>query len=142
MNTYYKLVLDRRIEAYGDVERLINMINTAVIGHDQRPYHLLFSKDDDHAAVYKMLGDVMSQALWLSDDLFQNIRELNVLIYSKAGDSAGLVEFGKNNYIAIGKLRTQIKSLHGRDMRTLHKVSSFFKRKKHLNKYESLPNRD
>ena len=129
-NAYYKIVLDRRLAANEEVERLINKVKVAVVDDDQRPYHFLFSKDDDHVAVYNLLIDVMSQALWLSDDLFQKIRELNILMYSHKDSGSGLIEFGKKNYIEIGKLRTQIESLLARDMLTLHKVPSFLKIKR------------
>ena len=60
-NTYYKMVLERRVKAYEAVERLINQIKIAVVDTDNRPYHLLFSKDDDHANVYKALMDGMPE---------------------------------------------------------------------------------
>src|SRR5678815_954906 len=65
-NEYYKVVLARRVQAYEEVERLINMVKTAVLDQDGRPYHVLFSKDDDKQGVYDLLIAVMSKALWLS----------------------------------------------------------------------------
>ena len=48
-NIYYKMILERRMVAYEEVERLIGEIKIAVVDNDQRPYHLLFSGDNDHA---------------------------------------------------------------------------------------------
>jgi hypothetical protein len=138
-NAYYRIVLDRRLAAYEGIERLISAIKIAVVDKDKRPYHFLLSKDDDHVAVYKLLFEVMSQSLWLSDDLFQKTRELNLLVYTAPQGTSGLVEFGKKNYLAIGEIRTQIEKMHARDMLTLHKVPLFLKRKRHTDTYSALP---
>jgi hypothetical protein len=129
-NAYFRLVLDRRLAAYEEVERLVVQIKVAILDKDGRPYHALFSKDNDHDFVYKLLLGIMSRALWLSDDLFAETRALNVLIYSKTKSGAGLVEFGKENYRRIAELRTKIERLHARDMLALHQVPKFLKSKK------------
>lgn len=138
-NTYYKLVLDRRLAAYEEVEQLIIRIKVAVLDKDQRPYHLLFSDDNDQESVYKLLFSVMSRALWFSDELFERTRDLNVLIFSRTKDSAGLVEFGKSHYREIAELRTAIEKLHARDMLTLHEVPKFLRSKKPTDGYAQLP---
>jgi hypothetical protein len=137
-NTYYKLVLEKRIKAYEGVERLINQIKIAVVDTDNRPYHVLFSRDDDHANVYKALIERMPDALWLSDDLFDLTRELNVLVYSKAPDSGGLIEFGKAHYRQIAELRTRLEKMLIRDMRTLHDVPEFLRKKRPSDSYQSV----
>lgn len=141
VSTYHKVVLDRRISAYEDVEHLITKLRVAVVDNDQRPYHLLFSKDDDHLAVYELLYDVMSNSLWLSDQLYDSARELNVLIYSHTENESGLIEFGKNNYRAIADLRVNLERYHARDMLTLYDIPGFLKSKKHVGAYEPLPRR-
>jgi hypothetical protein len=76
------MILERRLAAYEEVERLIAAIKVAVIDDDQKPYHLLFSKDSDQLGVYQQLHGTMSNALWLSDELFELTRQLNFLVYS------------------------------------------------------------
>lgn len=134
-HTYYKMVLEKRIKAYEAVERLINQIKIAVVDTDNRPYHILFSKDDDHASVYKALMDGMPDALWLTDDLFEATRELNLLVYSRAPDGSGLTEFGKTHYREIAELRTKMEKLHIRDMTTLHEVPEFLRKKRPRDSY-------
>ena len=138
-NAYYKMVLERRLTAYETVERLIARIKVAVLDDDQRPYHLLFSKDDDHEGVYKALLEVLSTALWLTDDLFEKTRELNVLIYGRTKSGEGLIEFAKENYRTIAELRTQIEKLHTRDMLTLHEVPKFLQSKRPIDSYAAIP---
>lgn len=138
-NAYYKLILERRMKAYKEVEILIGSIEMAVVDSDQRPYHMLFSNDDDHAHVYRVLAGRMSNALWLSDDLFQITRELNLLVYGKATEQQGLVEFGKKNYQVIAELRTRMEQRHLKDMLTLHDAPAFLKSKKPSDSYAELP---
>ena len=108
-NEYYKVVLARRVQAYEEVERLINMVKTAVLDQDGRPYHVLFCKDDDKQGVYDLLIAVMSKALWLSDELFELIRTFNLLLYSHGDAEGGLIEFGKENYKQVAELRTKLR---------------------------------
>lgn len=137
-NEYYKLVLARRMQAYEEVERLINMVKTAVLDRDGRPYHMLFSKDDDKQGVYDLLFAVMSKALWLSDELFELTREFNVLFYSHGEAEGGLIEFGKEHYRQIAELRTKIEEVHLRDMLVLHEVPRFLKSKKPTDSYGAI----
>lgn len=134
-NTYYKMVLEKRIKAYEAVEHLIHLIKIAVVDLDNRPYHVLFSKDDDHANVYKSIIDGMPDALWLSDELFEATRELNVFVYSHAPSGTGLIEFGKAHYREIAELRTKIERIHIRDMTNLHEVPEFLRMKKPSDSY-------
>jgi len=127
-NEYYKSVLSRRMTAYAQVERLITMIKTAVVDDDGRLYHFLFSQEEKE--VYVLLFGVMADALWLSDDLFDKTRELNVLLYEYNPREDPPVSFGKAHYKRIAKLRTEIERLHIRDMLTLHEVPRFLKSKK------------
>ena len=137
-NAYFRIVLDRRVAAYEEVERLIVQIKVAVLDDEGLPYHALFSKDDNHDFVYKLLLGIMSRALWLSDDLFDKTRALNVLIYSKTKNGAGLIAFGKEHYREVAELRTQIERLHVRDMLSLHEIPKFLKSKKPEDSYVEL----
>jgi hypothetical protein len=140
-NIYFKLVIDKRLEAYVEVEHLISQIKVAVHDDsDYRLYHLLFSKDDDYIAIYQLLMSVMSKSMWLSDALFDKTRELNLLIFreGKRAPSAGLIQFGKSNYLAIGKLRTEIERIFAKDLSKLHNVPAFLRRKRPKDSYAPL----
>ncbi|NTU49955.1 MAG: hypothetical protein HGA87_03545 [Desulfobulbaceae bacterium] len=138
-NAYYKMILERRLAAYEEVERLIVAIKVAVIDDDKKPYHFLFSKDDDQLGVYQQLHGTMSYSLWLSDELFELTRQLNFLVYSGTPKDDGLVEFAKKNYTAVAELRTKLETVHTRDMLALHDVPSFLKAKKPKDGYVSVP---
>ena len=96
---------------------------------------MLFSKDDDHEEVYKLIFVVTSSSLWLSEDLSDKIREFNRLVFSDGGSDSGLVEFGKIRYKEIAELRTALERYHARDMLTLHDVPKFLERKKLSDSY-------
>jgi hypothetical protein len=140
-NTYYKLVLERRLAAYEQIERLIIAIKISVADDDQRLYHIIFSNEDDYAAEYKLLFAVMENAMWLSDDIFDVTREVNLLLFTHDARAGNLIEFGKNNYVAIGELRMELERLHARDLLTLHNVPKFLKSKRPKNSYTPLPKR-
>lgn len=137
-NDYYKLVLTRRIEAYEQVERLIATVKASVLDKDGRPYHLLFSQDDEKQAVYNLLFSVMSKSLWLSDELFALTRQFNLLVYSHGSAPSGLIEFGKQKYKEVADLRTRIERVHTKDMLYLHEVPRFLKSKKSADSYEAI----
>ena len=138
-NAYYKLILERRLAAYEEVEKLIGSIKVAVTDAENRPYHMLFSDDDGHTGVYKSLVGIMSKSLWLSDELFELTRQLNLLVYGKAGEDVGLIEFGKLNYETIAVLRVKMEKIHTKDMLTLHDAPAFLKSKKHPDTFGALP---
>jgi hypothetical protein len=138
-NAYYKLILERRLRAYEEVETLINSIKVAVMDDDRVPYHLLFSNDENTDGVHAMLTGVMSRSLWLSDELFEITRELSVFVYQGAAHDAGLIEFGKANYRDIAELRTRMERVLLRDMLTLHDAPAFLASKKPDDSYVHIP---
>ena len=139
-NAYFKMVLERRIKAYEQVEALIVQIKTAVLDGDGKPYHLLFSDETSKVTTYKALFAVMSSALWLSNELFDETRKLNVLIYSgsEGSDTENLIAFGKKHYREVAELRTRVEKLHARDMLVLHKVPAFLKSKQPTDSYAEI----
>jgi|HubBroStandDraft_4_1064222.scaffolds.fasta_scaffold159424_2 hypothetical protein len=129
VNDYYKTVIARRVAAYEQLERLIVSLKIAVLDADRRPYHILFSKDDDWQSAYNLLSDMISHALWLSNEAFEKTKELNYLIY-RLKPIDGAIEFGKVNYKAIAEIRSDLEKIAATDMLKLHDVKSFLKTKK------------
>jgi hypothetical protein len=128
VNEYYKIILIRRIAAYEQLEGLIVMLKTAVLEDDNRPYHLLFSRDDDWKTAYDLLAKVISHALWLSEGAFKKAQELNYLIF-RLKPSGGVIEFGKANYEKIAELRADLERIIASDLLTLHDIKRFLQEK-------------
>jgi hypothetical protein len=119
-----------RIGAYEQLEKLVVAIKTAVTDeNDNKPYHLLFSKDDDWQSAYNLLFNVMSQALWLSNEAFEKTRDLNYRIFRRRPEG-GAIEFGKQNYQFIATLRSELERILADDMLALHDVKRFLKQKR------------
>lgn len=130
VNEYFKTVIQRRLAAYEQLERLIISLKTAVIDTDNKPYHLLFSDDEDLLAAYKLLSDAMQHSLWLSDAAFEKVRDLNYKVFRLSRSESGAIQFGKENYKEIAKLREELEKVLAIDMLSLHNVENFLKYKK------------
>lgn len=129
-NEYFKLVLAKRISAYEELEVLVTGLKTAVVGDDNQPYHMIFSKDDDWLSINKLLYNILSQTLWITDDLLQKIIELNRLNFRGYKSGANVTDFAKEHYQTIALLREEIERKRTRDMLSLHKVAIFLKSKR------------
>jgi hypothetical protein len=94
--------------------------------HDNRPYHSLFSseKDKDWEHAFMLLGNAMSEALWLSNEVDARLGDLNYLLFHM-NKPASVVEFGRKNYETIATLRADLEKLLAEDMLNLHKVKRF-----------------
>lgn len=138
-NIYYRMILERRMAAYEEVARLIGEIKISVVDTDQRPYHRLFSVDNDHTLVYELLHGTMENSLWLTDEVFQLTRELNLIVFNATTPNRGLIEFGKNNYRAVAELRTRLEKALSNDMLVLYDIPAFLKAKKPTDAYTALP---
>ena len=136
VNEYYKVVLQRRIAAYEEVERLVINFKTSVVDTDSRPYHHVFqSEDEDPNSLYMLLFRIAASALWLSDELFYLTREFSVLLYKYNSERETWIEFGKKHYTAFADLRTKVEVVYARDMLSLHNIFQFLRSKKPSNAY-------
>lgn len=129
-NEYYKLVLAKRIDAYESIQLLVTALKTAVLDEDRQPYHLLLSSEDSLPNAHKLLNEITSHSLWLSDDLFLQTRDLGRLLFGAGKHEDGTIAFAKKHYQSFAKFREEIERLHARDMLSLHKVRQFLKAKK------------
>lgn len=135
INDFYKTVLARRLRAYEDIERLIMNFKMAVADEDMELYHLVFSgSEDDPAGLYGLLTKILSQSLWLSDEMFDLTRDLNLFLFEqRPAGASSWIPFGKRHYKHFGELRTKLERVHAIDMLHLHKVPKFLKSKKPSN---------
>lgn len=141
-NAYFKIVLDKRVAAYSEVDRFISGASVASVDNNNRPYHAMFKPHERGLPdFYVLLHGAMSGKFWLSDDLHSALRDLNIIAYPAGGNQDALLAIAKDRYKDIAELRTTIERLHARDMLCLHQVSQFLKSKRHGDRYDELPNR-
>jgi len=69
----------------------------------------------------------MSQGLWLSNEVFEESRKLDILMFGlKQGDE---ISSGEGNYEAIATIRQELERLMAKDMLNLHDVRGFLQSK-------------
>jgi len=130
VNDYYKTVITRGIAAYEQLESLIAWLKASVVDKDKRPYHLLFASDDykEWERAFVVLHGAMSQDLWMSNEVFEKVRELNLLMF-RFKKPESIIEFGKQNYEKVATIRAEIERLLARDTLNLHDVKGFLSSK-------------
>jgi hypothetical protein len=129
INLYYKTVLEKRVVAYQKLEALVVSLRHNFFDEkDKRRYHALFSRDDDWLSAYKLLLDINSQALWLSEAALDKAIDFNYRIF-KPHSEGGAIEFGKQNYATIAKFREDLERLIAADMQDMHNIKRFLKQK-------------
>jgi hypothetical protein len=130
VNDFFKTVIQRRIEAYEELEKLIVTYRNTVVDTDCRPYHLPFALKSQNDEAFTRLGSAMSKGLWLSEEAFNLIRDLNFIQFGMPNTEDELIAFGKENYRKIAETRASLERVLAADMLSLHKVKQFLKRKK------------
>jgi hypothetical protein len=130
VNEYYRTIIQRRIEAYEELERLIVAYKTAVCDADRKLYHLPFASKSQNDDAFMKLGAAMSQGLWLSDEAFDFVRDLNDLLFQMPDAKDELIVFGKEHYVKIAELRETLERRLATDMLDLHRVKEFLAQKK------------
>jgi hypothetical protein len=126
---YYKLVVSKRIAAYECVEDLVSMLKTAVADRDKRPYHLAFVGPTGEIALQAKLISLNAHATWLTHEIFDKTREMNVLLFSLPSTEAELIEFAKQNYRKMAELREEIETTLAADLLRLADIPAFLRAK-------------
>lgn len=141
-NAYFKMVLDKRIAAYAEVDKFISGASVASVDENNRPYHAMFEpRERGIPDFYVLLHGAMAGKFWLSDDLHSALRDLNIVAYPASSNQDALLAIAKDKYKDIAELRTTIERRHSRDMLSLHQVNKFLKSKHHGDGYDELPSR-
>lgn len=130
VNDYYKLVIHRRVEAYEIFELVIRGYKTTLIDEDNRPYYIVFDEDHNWKNAYGPLTTALSNSIWLGEEILELAKDLNSLLFPLPSMSVGITEFGKQNYIAIAKIRDALEKQLAIDMLNLHQVKKFLVQKK------------
>lgn len=128
-NEYFKVVVNRRVGAYENVERLIASLKTAVLDEDKRLYHYVLCGEGDTKAICEVLIAVTSNTLWLSQELISASRQINQLVLHSPVNEARLVAYCKENYEKVAELRAAMEKAYAKDMLSLHDVKGFLKKR-------------
>src|ERR1700676_2503466 len=81
VNAFFRIVIDKRVDAYEHLEHLIQAYKTCICDSDNKPYHIPFSSEEQHLDAVMRMGSTLDRGLWLSDEAFDTARELNILSF-------------------------------------------------------------
>jgi hypothetical protein len=135
-NEYYKIVINKRLQAYEHLESIIARLKTSVLDEDDgKAYHLIFSYTAEK--YFEFIHELMitnSFDLWVNSDTkdkFGTLRNvLNQISFDfETSDEKELVKAGKDNYKRIFELRNELETLVLSDVLSLHKIDKIKSKK-------------
>ena len=135
-NEYFKQILKKRLYAYNLLESQIAVLKSTVLGDDAKPYHMIFSFDENKLIDFqKNLFGAMSHNLWINEDTIQFMEKLNELFFKISEKIEGnihnqLVQIGKEYYFEIADLRNLLEDSVRKDLLNLHNLKKFKKSSK------------
>lgn len=134
INDYYKIVLQKRIIAYEQLENFVLHLKLTVYDIGDQPYHLCLKDKNSVEEIYENLLLVLTQSLWISNKAFTKTREFNSIFYKVLtefdNENIDTATLGKKYYENVANLRTDIEIIIAKDMLELYDVKKFLKEKK------------
>lgn len=138
-NEYYKQIVERRLEAYQNLEIIISELKGIVLDTEHPnslPYHMFMSEGED--GYYKFLNNFMhssSDNLWLDDttnDVLEKLNQITFVIGNeiKEADEEQIVEIGKKYYNLLSEIRFNLENSMKDGLYNLHNVKKALKVKK------------
>ena len=131
---YFKMVVNKRIEAYALVEDVYKILKTKVSDDlGKTAFSIIFSDKEFLNKFHKKLYDAMSNNVWLSNDINDDLQYFNsmLLLSHKAINETGIdiQTLGKQKNSIFTEIYTNIEKHYTKDMLSLHDVEGFLKSK-------------
>jgi hypothetical protein len=130
LNDFFKIVINKRVEAYEYLEALIQAYKTAVVDNDNQPYHCPFATEQQHMDSLLLTGAAMDSGLWLNDTTFDAVQKINYLQFGIPEDAKDRIRFGKEHYRELANMRETLEKHLAADMLGIYKVRQFLTAKK------------
>jgi hypothetical protein len=134
-NEYFKLVIQKRLEAYEHIELIIANLKTSALDEaDQKAYHLPFFNTSDWHDFSVNQATSNSYSLWLNATISEKLSELNTLMNQFRFDfdisnQEDLIKGGKKYYDAIATIRVELENLARTDVLTLYDFKGIEKKR-------------
>jgi len=128
-NEYYKIIIEKRIQAYKNVEHLINNIKRTGI---RTISQAIWNNSLDLLKPLKDEIDLAkSESIWLSQEMKNALQRMELLLFSFELENDEKVELNKGLDLqkTIYENTITIEQIHKQDMLSMHKVRSFLKNK-------------
>ena len=121
-NDYYKIIIQKRIEAYENIEAQIQILKVSILDEsDGKSYHRIFYSDEYFNELTSPLLKANSNSLWINkktnEKLIQLLHIFNKVRFENKDD---LTEAGKKYYWEIAYLRDDLENLVRNDLLKLY----------------------
>lgn len=126
---YYKMIIEKRIKAYNNVEHLVTAIKSDSFKH------VLDSIDSNRVSLLQPIMDDIklskSETLWLSKEMKKALNDLDETVFLFELENFENVDFKKGSqfHTDICNKIPMIEKIIKKDMMSLHKVGSFLRNK-------------
>ncbi|MGI4727891.1 MAG: hypothetical protein ACRYGB_04900 [Janthinobacterium lividum] len=138
-NEYFKKLIDRRIDAYENVENLVSKMKIMYLLENEQLCNLILALGKNHFDEFSIsIAPTITKSFWLDDKISALLTKFSACIvneiYNKI-DQTQIVEtelqrLGCKNRIAIQKIRYEIKELLYKDFDHLHEIKTFINTKR------------
>jgi len=142
-NEYYKKILDRRLDAYENVETLIASMKVLIHSESGQLCNDFCSFGKSKFDGYmNSIVLVITKSLWLNPEISNLLSEYNVFLLQNIEYKIDknincddeLERLGILNRDKIQDFRHKIENLLYKDLKNLHKIKAFFAQKRDLSK--------
>ena len=134
-NDYYKLVINKRMEAYQHIDNQLKAMKIATLDDDARAFHSMFY--GDQKTIYANQHDLFlarANGIWLSNDMENALSELNQLLFEINQDITDNIDnnvaLAKKYYTQVADTREKVEKQLRKDMLVLYNVKRFLKEKR------------
>jgi hypothetical protein len=132
---YHRDIIRRRLDSYETVHRVIGMLRGASYDNEGRTAHMVFAGGPETLAeAHKAVAIAMAQSIWYEPKVRDHLVALNRLLITVPHDGSQVEIFnaGVAIYQDVGRLREQLEAEAAANLRSLHDVSAFLKRKEQV----------
>lgn len=132
-NSYSKMILEKRLYAYEELNSLINSLYTSALdGDDSKAYHIIFHSEDRFKNFLKDVYSITFIKFWLSDRTNNYLQKLFTefqMCLDLIDNGENVIFIGKKEYKFIGEIRDNLEQSLLNDMKELYKIDKFFNEK-------------
>lgn len=130
-NEYYKRIIDKRLNAYETLEKLVSHSKAIWYSpNDERPFLSFFNNVERYEQFKVDLRELSRKSFYLSNEMQFKISDLGYFLFENIPPNVSdekIKEFGKSYYDKIDELFEQFHDLLFRDLEELYDVRKFLK---------------
>ncbi len=129
---YYKLILQRRLQAYEMIDEYISNLNTVTLLNNDLIHTFLFNQEHFNIILIRM-ALIKKHDIWISKKLSIKLMEFNVLLVNIDTEinnkTNSIQQIGFNRRENIRKIKDEIYEILKEDFNNLYDIKSFLKSK-------------